>query len=72
MSVRNLRWLAALGGMTALSGGALYAAPQPLHETSYAFRGGVVIVPASGQFRAEDAVCAPIQIAGFSCPTAGA
>ncbi len=55
MSVRNLRWLAALGGMTALSGGALYAAPQPLHETSYAFRGGVVIVPASGQFRAEDA-----------------
>jgi subtilase family serine protease len=51
----NLRWLAAMGGMSALTCGTLYAAPLPVHETSYAYRGGVVIIPASSQYRSEDA-----------------
>ena len=54
MSKRVLRWLGAIGGLTALSSGALHAAPAP-HETAYALRGGLVLVPASSQARAEDA-----------------
>ncbi len=54
MFKKSLRLLGAIGGMTALSTGALFAA-SPVHETSYKSRGGVVIVPASSQARPEDA-----------------